>query len=216
MNKLILFGFLFLFSSCAKKISNEAVIYSNDFEKADLNHITGGVITSYNGSRVLGNYNNGRFELILNELPEHDLIDVSFDLYIHDSWEGNQQLNEMQNGPDIWGMKVNGKSYIYTTFSNLDCVTGNICPPQSYPADYPNNNYNPRSGATKTNLPGFCSQLSKSNGTTLYRISKSISHSDKTLVLECFDELKQKDAADPKCDESWTVDNIKIKAINLH
>ena len=217
MNRLIPLCFLlFLLTSCAKSVGNEADIYSNDFESNNLKGITNGVISSFSGTNVLGNYSNGGFDLTLNNLPEHELIDVSFDLYIHDGWVGNQRLSDNETMPDIWQMKVNGKTYVSTTFSNQDCISGNICPPQSYPADYPSNNYNPKSFASRIDLPGFCSWLTNPNGSSLYKIHKSISHSDKTLLLQCLDKLVQKNVADKKCDASWSVDNIKIKVINLH
>lgn len=205
----------FLFISCAKSADSNVEIYSNDFEKGDLDGITNGVINSFNGSKVLGNYNNGGFSLTINDLPSHDLIEISFDLYIHDSWEGTQQLNDNETGPDIWQLKVDNKTFINTTFNNYECVPGNICPPQSYPADYPTSSNNPKNGAFKTDLPGFCSWANIPNGTTLYKIHKSISHSDKTVLIQCLDLLKQKYAADPKCDESWSVDNIRVKAISI-
>ena len=218
MNKLLSISVIviFLFNSCAKSVQSEVQVYSNDFETASLDGIAHGTISTFNGSHVLGNYNNGQFDLTINDLPSHDLVDISFDLYIHDSWEGNQSLQDNVSGPDIWQMTVDGKSYINTTFANFDCAVGNFCPPQSYPADYPNSNNNPKSGASNTKLPGFCSEASSATGSTLYKIHKSISHTNKTLLLECLDKLIQKNVADPKCDESWSVDNIKIKVIDLN
>lgn len=217
MIKPVLFCFLLilLFNSCAKDNQNEAIVYNNDFESGSLANIQNGNVVAFNGTKVLGTFNNSGFELSLNDLAKHDLIDVTFDLYIHDSWEGNQQLNS-ENGPDIWQLKIDDKTYINTTFSNNDCLPGNYCPPQSYPADYPSNNSNPKNGALSVDLPGFCSQAANPHGTTLYRIHKSISHSEKTILIQCLDKLVQKNSADPKCDESWSVDNIKIKLINLN
>lgn len=216
MNRIILIIWVvLLFNSCAKSVNSDVEVYSNDFEANSLTHISNGTISSYNGSHVLGNYNNQEFGLTLNDLPEHNLVDITFDLYIHDSWEGNQSFQDNLNGPDIWQMKVDNKSYIYTTFANFNCLAGNFCPPQSYPADYPTASNNPKSGASRTDLPGFCSEVDNPNGTTLYKIHKRVDHSNKTLLIQCLDKLMQKNAADPKCDESWSVDNIKVRVINL-
>ncbi|WPU95807.1 hypothetical protein SNE25_09785 [Mucilaginibacter sabulilitoris] len=203
--------FLILFLSCKQHVQSEIDIYNNDFETNDLTNIKGGLIDQFNSSKVLGRYNNGDFILSLNNLPQHDLIIVSFDLYIHDNWRGEL----LPDGPAIWQMRIDGGPYINTTFSNLACPVGNICPPQSYPDNYPNNNHNPRSGAYRTDLPGVCSMKSESNGTTMYKITKTFKHSGKTLSLECLDKLDQKDYPDPKCEKSWSVDNIDIKAITL-
>jgi len=201
--------------SCAKTVEDEVEIYNNDFKTNNLADISNGRISDFNGSKVLGNYNNGGFTLTINDLPKHNIVDISFDLFIHDNWEGNQQIQNQTAGPDIWKLVVGTKTYIYTTFSNIGCQPGNFCPPQSYPSDYPNNNNNPKSGASTINLPGFCSQASSATGTTLYKIHRSISHSEETLVIHCLDELKQKNVADPKCDESWSIDNIKVSVVNV-
>lgn len=202
--------------SCAKRSSDEVDVYQNNFELGDLSGIGNGQISTFNGSHVLGNYNNEEFILSIDNLPRHDMIDITFDLYIHDSWEGVQSGSDQTNGPDLWQMLVDGKSYINTTFANFDCIPGNFCPPQSYPADYPTQSYNPKSGASRTDLPGFCSQANKTGGTSLYKIHKRISHSADKISIRCLDLLKQRNVADPKCDESWSVDNINVKAINLN
>ncbi|MES2427326.1 MAG: hypothetical protein V4560_10155 [Bacteroidota bacterium] len=214
MNKALLsIFFIFLFYiSCKNQTKSELQVYANDFEKNDLSGITNGVITQYNNSVVLGNYNKGGFSLTLNNLPKHDLISISFDLYIHDSWDGNK---EYPDGPDIWQMVVDNNMYINTTFSNAACVPGNFCLPQSYPFNYPNNYNNPKTGAYRTDLPGICG-MAGPNGTTLYKITKTFSHSNNALVLKCLDKLVQENiSTDQKCDESWSVDNIIIKAISL-
>ena len=198
--------------SCRKNVSSEIDVYNNDFQSGNLTNFTNGVISPFNGSAVLGSYNNSNFILTVGNLPKHDLVKISFDLYIHDSWDGNKLSPD---GPDIWQLLVNGNTYINASFSNSPCGQGTFCPPQSYPLDYPNNFNNPKTGAYNTDLPGFCHLSTDPHGTTLYKIEKTIKHSDKTLILQCLDKLVQTNTTDPKCDESWSVDNINIKAITL-
>ncbi len=214
MNKALNLSFLFLIillSSCKNKVQSTTTVYNNDFESNDLTGITNGNIDQYNNSAVLGQYNNGYFNLTLHNLPKHDLATISFDLYIHDSWDGNKTAPD---GPDIWQMLIDGSLYINTTFSNVPCAPGNFCSPQSYPFNYPNNYNNPKAGAYNTDLPGVCSQAGP-NGTTLYKITKTFSHTSNTLLLQCLDKLVQTNSTNPKCDESWSVDNITIKVITL-
>jgi len=213
MNKIsFLVVFLLLLQiSCKTHVQNEVEVYNNTFESNNLAGIDNGIVSLYNGSSVLGQYNNGYFNLTLHNLPKHDLATISFDLYIHDSWDGNKTAPD---GPDIWQMLVDGNTYINTTFSNLPCIAGNFCSPQSYPSNYPNNYNNPKTGAYRTDLPGVCSQAGP-NGTTLYKISKTFTHTSQTLLLQCLDKLVQTNSPDPKCDESWSVDNITIKVITL-
>lgn len=201
--------------SCSKKVKDEVVVYTNDFEKNDLKSISLGTIETYNNSKVLGRYNSGGFDLQLNNLPKHKLVEISFDLYIHDTWDGNKLGPNSVDGPDIWKMTVDGNLYVNTTFSNADCDNTNFYPPQSYPLDYPNNSQNPKTGASNPNLPGACQTEVKTGGTTLYKITKTIEHSKADLLMQCRDQLIQSNTIDKKCDESWSVDNIRIKVINL-
>lgn len=217
MNKFILPCFLLflLVNSCAKDTKSDVEVYTNDFESGDLSAFSGGTISTYNSTKVLGRYNNGGFYLTLHDLPAHDMVEVSFDLYIHDSWDGNSRDNDY-SGPDIWQLKISDKLYINTTFSNNACPANTFCAPQSYPDNYQNSNHVPRSGAAKKGLPNACGSLTDPKGTTLYKITKRIGHTDKQLLVQCLDHLIQKNFYDPLCDESWSVDNIKVRIINLN
>lgn len=214
LKSLILLFLASLFLSCAKDVKSETEVYNNDFESGNLTNIDKGLITTFNGTHVLGRYNSGGFTLTVPNLPKHDLVEVSFDLYIHDTWEGNSIQGSFA-GPDMWKLSVDGNPYINTTFSNSDCGVGNFCPPQSYPGNYLNSYNNPKTGAFRTNLPGACALASSPNGTTQYKIVKQISHSAGTVTIQCLANLIQTNVTDVLCDESWSVDNIKIKVITL-
>ncbi|MCJ8209808.1 hypothetical protein MUY27_08815 [Mucilaginibacter sp. RS28] len=205
---------LLMGNSCAKQVKTDTVVYSNDFESGNLKDITSGTIEVYNGTHVLGRYNKGSFTLNLNGLPKHDIIKISFDLYIHDSWDGNRSFADNAYGPDMWKMQVDNQTYINTTFSNDTCQPGYICPAQSYPLDYPANN-NPKTGAFRTDLPGVCTQQPGVRVTTQYKIEKTIVHNAGSVKLQCLDELIDKYEADQKCSESWSIDNLVVKAIAL-
>src|ERR1700761_9331573 len=107
MNKklrpLILF---ILLISCNTHVQNEVTVYTNDFETGNLSKIKGGILGQFNGSKVLGQFSAGDFTLSLSNLPSHDLITVSFDLYIHDNWRGELA----PDGPEIWQMLIDGTS----------------------------------------------------------------------------------------------------------
>lgn len=210
--KLFLLFCLIQLLSCKTNVDNETQVYYNDFESNNLTSIQNGIIGQFNGSNVLGNYYNQNFILSLKDLPTHDLISITYDLYIHDQWGGNQSS---PSGPDIWQMLADGKIYINTTFSNAVCGVNTFCPPQSYPDNYPNSNHNPKSGAYQTNLPGFCSMKGVVGWTTLYKISKTFTHKSNALSLECLDKSVKTDSLNPKCDESWSIDNLVVKTIKL-
>lgn len=207
---------LFLFTGCKKNAYNTVEIYNNNFENSDLSNISGGIVNDYNNSKVIGYYNNGGFKLLVNNISSHDLVTISFDLYIHDTWSGNNRGNAVViDGPDIWQMKLDGEPYINTTFSNTgDCGGGVYCLQQSYPNNYPFHN-DPKTGAYNKNLPGVCALKGLNGGTSLYKIEKTIKHRKGSLLVEFKDMLKQSNTNDPLCDESWSLDNLIIKTSNL-
>lgn len=211
----LFFGCLFIFASC-KGLQKETIVYQNNFENESLAKITNGKIGEYNGSKVIGRYSENGFELRLDSLPKHDLIQISFDLYIHDTWDGNAAKPE---GPDIWIMNIDGWSAIYATIASglcADCT-------QSYPILQPtieNNrfnfyNYKPNSNAIQTDLPGACKLQGTKGGTVKYRILRTIEHTGSTLSVGCYAQLEDTDPVNKNCNESWSVDNIKIKAIEF-
>nr|MBC7613702.1 hypothetical protein [Pseudopedobacter sp.] len=211
---LFLFIIAFALSTCKLSKENRQTVYENNFDTGDITHLSNTKISTFNQRKVLGNFNNDGFELLLNQIPAHDLVEISFDLYIHDTWDGNKASNGI-GGPDIWEMQIDGSPYIYTTFSNADCFDG-FCSPQSYPDNYPNNKHNPKSGASSLLLPGFCLLATKPGGSTLYKIKKTINHHKSSLALQCIDHLIQTNATSPICDESWSIDNLKIVSIQLN
>ena len=153
---------------------------------------------------------------------------VSFDLYIHGSWDGNFNGNsEKSRVPDKWIMEFKPEMDLYnhpdyykyeTTFSNSPCF-GNYCLKQSYPNLYPFSN-NPKTGSFTTDLPRKCNGFFGGPSTSLYKIEKGFKSSGKAVVIRFYDELWQPNAIDDKgipqqkCDESWSMDNISIRVIN--
>ena len=64
-------------------------------------------------------------------------------------------------------------------------------------------------------LPGLCSLESEVNGTTLYTIEKGFEHQGNALLIRFYDKLYQPNAVDEKCDESWSLDNLKVRVITF-
>jgi hypothetical protein len=201
--------------SCQKGKESRIEVYFNNFETGETLNIEGAKVFNYQNTKLLGNFNNSGFTLTLDKLPAHELVEISFDLYIHDSWDGNVASNNI-DGPDKWIMYVDNKTHIYTTFSNATCMQS-ICLPQAYPNNYPNHNNNPKTGAKIKNLPRICGigYNHVTGGTSIYSIKKIIAHNALNLNLQCEDQLIQTNALNPLCDESWSVDNLKITLINI-
>lgn len=228
-NIAILFLFIFIFTnSCSyPEISRDDLIYDNDFESKNFSEIDGKVTSIFNNTTVLGDFNNDGFTLHLKETGKHDYIFVSFDLYIHGSWDGNFNGFNKNDKPDKWIMELDPNMDLIkdptndrfvTTFSNSPCFS-NYCLRQSYPENYPFEN-NPKTGSSSTELPKKCANSFYGGQTTLYKIEKVFKHSGNAVVIRFYDELYQPNAIDDfgvnqsKCDESWSIDNLKVRVIS--
>ena len=206
-------------------IRNE-LVYENNFENDNLSKIDGGEISTFNDTKVIGNYNNDGFTLFLDEIGSHDYVFVSFDLYIHGTWDGNFNGFQVNDKPDKWILEYNPEMDLFkdnsvdtftTTFSNSPCWP-NYCLRQSFPENYPFEN-NPKTGSIKVGLAKKCVDNFFGGTTTQYNIEKSFKSSGDGLVLRFYDELYQPNAIDKdgisqsKCDESWSLDNLKVRVI---
>jgi hypothetical protein len=210
-------------TSCGNnnELTSDVVVYENNFDDGDATDITGAVFTTSYGSRFIGNYNNDGFTLYLNDLPRHNYIYISFKLYIIDTWDGN--TNGLQpDAPDKWIMKVNNglsasslDTYtgFETTFSNGPC-DGVLCLLQSYPNEYPFQSQ-PRLGSRRTRR-GFCSRRGLQGETTEYFFERTFSHEDAAIIFSFYDELFQPNVSDQKCDESWGMDDLIVRAITIN
>ena len=222
-----IFILAFYIDSCSypEMVRNE-LVYENDFENFDLNHIDGGDIISFNNTNVIGDFNNDGFTLFLEDIGDHDYIFISFDLYIHGSWDGNLNGFSENDKPDKWVMEFKPDMQLYkdpssdnftTTFSNSPCWS-NYCLRQSYPEVYPFEN-NPKTGSFKTNMAKICTDSIFGDKTTLYQIEKGFKSSGNSIIVRFYDELYQPNAIDKdgisqqKCDESWSMDNIRVRAV---
>ena len=217
---------ILLFNSCSyPKISFDEQVYFNDFENNNLEKIDGGNIINYNQTNILGNYNNDSFVLHIDDIEEHDYIFLSFDLYIHGSWDGNANGFSTNDRADKWILEIDPEMSLHsdlinrfeTTFSNSVCYP-NYCLRQSYPQEFPSLN-NPTLGSYYTNLPNLCENSFFGGPTSLYKIEKGFRHNGKSIIIKMSDQLYQPNAIDKdgipqqKCDESWSIDNISIRII---
>ena len=206
-------------------VRNE-LVYENDFENTSLTSIDGGDISTFNNTKVLGDFNNDGFVLFLEDVGKHDYVFISLDLYIHGSWDGNFNGFKENDRPDKWVIEFNPDMDLFkdpssdrfvTTFSNSPCWP-NYCLRQSFPESYPYEN-NPKSGMFQTDLEKKCKNNFFGGPTTLYNIEKGFKSSGNNIVVRFYDELYQPNAVDKdgtiqsKCDESWSIDNLRVRMI---
>ena len=159
----LLIIFIIIDSCSYPKISKDELIYDNDFESDNFTEIDGATTSIFNNTTVLGDFNNDGFTLHLENTGDHDYVFISFDLYIHGTWDGNFNGFSENDKPDKWIMEIDpvmdlmkdtsGDKFV-TTFSNSPCFS-NYCLRQSYPEDYPFEN-NPKTGHNKVDLPKIC------------------------------------------------------------
>lgn len=214
-----LYAIVFGFIACDNTIDEEIIVYENNFESEDdFALVHGASFTDFAGSKVLGNFNNGGFSLLLEDLPAHEYIWIEFDLNIHDTWDGN---HESRNGPDFWFMEIDmnpprDEPYDYnfkTSFSQSSCNDA-LCFTQAYPQEVPSNNL-PRTGRDFAEN-GLCFLENERFGTSIYRFSEVVRHQNSEIRLRCYDSLKSSiNIADPSCDESWSIDNLIVRAVTL-
>ena len=176
--------------------------YTQNFQNPPFTNWSSSSIFTYNSSRVLGPFANDSIGFNLSGLPHHDSVTVRFDLYIHDTWEGDCSLV----GSDRFKLKNGNVAVLDASFSN------NVSCTQSYNSNGVPGTYAARTSATQINLPRRC----KSTGTTTrYTISKTFAHADINLALSFIGDLKDTANNSDLCDESWTIDNIQIQVRKL-
>jgi hypothetical protein len=174
-----------------KYAPSESSVYFNDFEGTvgpEWSHTTADV-TPVGNRRFLGQFGNDTVTLSLSQLPAHRLVTISFDLYIIQSWDGN----EPGHGPDIWKLVADSQTILNTSFSNYGSFN------QAYPGTYPGSSYPPRTGAAESDSLGYGIV-----GDTVYRLTYTFPHTSGNLALQFSASGLQ------GTDESWGLDNVRV------
>jgi hypothetical protein len=190
-------GLAVVLMSIAAITANGAVIYSNDFEGFVGSEwsSTSTDITPANSRAFLGQFaGDDAVSLSLNNLPVHNSVTVSFDLFVIQSWDGA----DSDYGPDVWRLSADGGPILLnTTFSN----TGEDGHQQSYPGSYSDGGvYDAYTGAAEINTLGY-----EFYGDSVYRLSFTFNHVDNLLKLN-FAGIGLQDVSD----ESWGLDNVTV------
>lgn len=172
------------------------VVYTNDFEGVvgpEWSKTTTDV-TPIGARRFLGQFSNEVVTLTLVNLPPHESVAVSFDLFVINSWDGNTTTV----GPDIWALSLpGGPSLLHTTFSNVDELGFR----QAYPDSYPGGDHPAHTGATEIDTLGYSNY-----GNSVYRLSFIFPHSASSLAIDFSGSGLQ-----TLSDESWGLDNVEVR-----
>lgn len=201
---------LILISGCTKNLTEVTTVYSNDFNEKKLNGIEifgwlpnglTGVFPAdakffdYQGSTMIGRLNNSRLELKVNQLPEHDVVRVEFDLFVHETWRN-----------DVFVMRFDDQFRLITGFSTDSTVK------QAYPNWVGNGSIEFPAGnlAQEIYLPSPCGK-NVARGTNYYKMIQSMAHTQTSFK---FDISDVGGALNDTCNRSWSVDNLKITVLN--
>ncbi len=184
------------------------VVYANDFEgTVGPEWSNTSVDIAPGGRRFLGQFGSEAVSLALTCLPAHELVIVSFDLYVIRSWDGNMITRPSSGaivGPDVWGMSVDGgPTLLQTTFTNWPDFS------QAYPGAYPGGDYASQAGAAEINALGYTYVNLPMDA--VYRLSFSSAHSAGSIQFDFYAAGLQ-----PLSDESWGIDNIEVTATALN
>ena len=156
-------------------------------------------VTPIGNRRFLGQFGNDTVSLSLNSLPTHKAVTLSFDLFVINTWDGND--SNPGEGPDIWDLSVvGGPTLLHTTFQNYPRAGD---PTQSFPDNYPGGNHPARTGAVENNTLGYIN-----NGIpmdSVYHMSFTLPHTADSLTLNFTAQGLQ--GLD---DESWGFDNVSV------
>lgn len=155
--------------------------------------------------KFLGEFVSNVVSLRLDDLPPHEMVRVSFDLYVILTWDGPVGP---PNGPDIWELEVaRGPKLLRTTFQFAQASR------QSFPGEYPYDDNEAGTGAAERNTLGF--KRTAANGETtqadsVYRLSFTFPHTGQMLQLNFRGDLKGEGTIN---DESWGLDNVKVEVL---
>jgi hypothetical protein len=135
--------------------------------------------------------------LALSDVPPHEELRLSFDLFILKSWDGNSP----QYGPDRLRITVvGGPKLLDTSFSNNRKVERE----GSY-QDYPAPNSPPQRSAASTNTLGY-----DFFGDAIYHFEFVFPHDRHQLDIEFASSLFEGKGTG---DESWGIDNVSVATV---
>lgn len=199
---------LFLFANLPFS-ADAGFIYSNDFQGAmggEWSKVSFST-TPVGNRRFLGIFGNETVQLTLDGVQNHQLITLSFDLLVIQTWDGSQLVDPLSSplhtvGPDIWSVGVEGEpELLSTTFSVIDGTKAMHSFrdfPQAFPGLYPTDSFKARTGAAENDTLGYF------EGDSVYSLSFNFEHVSGPLVLNFSGNFPQ---GDP---EEWGLDNVAV------
>jgi Ca2+-binding RTX toxin-like protein len=174
-------------------------IYSNNFESPVENEWSNKTVSStpIGARRFLGQFGNNSIRLSIDD-PKfiNRLASLEFDLFIINSWDGNNT----RYGPDRFQVSLSdGRNLLNTTFSNQEFADY----PQAFPNAFGTGNNPGRTGALEIDSLG-----DTYTGNTVYHISLPF-YSDSSFARVSFSGIGLQGVDD----EGWGLDNVSIAVL---
>jgi hypothetical protein len=172
-------------------------IYFEDFEgQIGLEwSTTETAVTPIGNRRFFGEFGNEAVSLRLSNLPAHDHLTVTFDLFVIRTWDGNN------GGPDTWQLSVvDGPVPLKTTFS---VPMWGFHRWQAYPGNHPGGSFPAGTGAVELNTLGYLYQGAPAD--MVFRPTVTFPHTAESATLRFSGANLQAET-----DESWGIDNVRV------
>ncbi len=196
---------------CLSEIQARTIYYNNFDESAgnEWSHQTREV-TPIGARQFLGRFGNESVSLHLDNLPPHQIIRVTFDLFIIGSWEGSD-LTRPGQGPDVWTLTADGEPpLLRTSFDNYYAPLFARPERQSFPEGYGQGYHPAQSGAEEKNTLGYRNPShSELPQDAVYHLSFEFPHEVNELHLS-FSANCMPIHSDLQ-DESWGLDNVIVE-----
>jgi hypothetical protein len=179
----------------------DSVVPNVTLVKHDKNVDTARTEKSPRGIRLLGRFEGGDKVLLhLNDLPEHDRLEISIGFHIIGSWDGVHDNDRLE-------VIIKGDTVFNHTFSNTIYK-------QSYPGAKKGRLYPPRTGARNSNMLAYrFTEPGVYDGPmdATYMEDFLVRQADSTVTIEITAYLK--DVRSGIDNESWGLEHIKIIAV---
>jgi hypothetical protein len=198
--------------------AGQVLVYSNDFQGAVGAEwsSTSTATTPVGNRQFLGQFATQTVSLSLGPgspvlpagLPAHDVLNVSFQVFVIRSWDGNSTDSE---GPDTWNVGLrDGPTLMNTTFNNGAAFHAAFG--QAYPGTYPGNTVPPRTGASENDTLGYVFTSIDHDGPmdAVYNVSLTTPHTGPAAVIDFAAVLLTGGVPGDILNESWGLDNVVV------
>ena len=190
------------------------VLYQNDFEtEAGPQWSRSDTDTAPNGQKFLGQFGNDTVRLTLSApVCPQTLVQLSFDLYIIRSWDGNMTMQpgaERVIGPDVFDLRVDGGPELFhATFTNWTQF-GGVPFRQSYPGRHPGGDHPAFTGAAHVNTLGY--EFGPFKQDSVYRLQAQFYYpANPADLMEPIQLDFSGMGLQVLSDESWGIDNFEL------